>query len=350
MIPIFDGHNDTLLTLFSLDNKKKRSILKKSETGHIDLPRAREGGLFGGIFAINVPTPNYNAKNVLLLTKHGYKVEMSPKINHTYAKNFTDYILGHLFNLEEESEEKIKIIKSFNDLGVCFTKKQLGIVIEFEGAEVLRKDLKNLKIYYEQGLRSIGIVWSRPNDFGYGVPFQFPHSPDIGPGLTEYGKKLVKRCNTLGILIDLAHLNEKGFWDVVELSTDPLLVSHSGVYSLCNSTRNLTDEQIDAIGDSNGIIGIYFDSTNLLQDGMPNNHIDLSVIVDHIDYIAQEIGVDHVGFGSDFDGAEMPANLKDVAYLPKLIDALKQRGYQKEEIKKIAYKNWCRVCKTTWSK
>ena len=220
--------------------------------------------------------------------------------------------------------------------------------MHFEGAEVIDKDLKNLEFYYEKGLRSLGIVWSRPNKFGTGVPFEFPQSPDIGPGLTKDGKKLVKKCNQMGIVLDLAHLNEKGFWDVAKLSDYPLVVSHTAVHSLCKSTRNLKDNQIDTIGDTNGIIGIMFGPSNIRKDGLPNKNTPLSTLIEHIDYIVQRIGIDHVGLGSDFDGTLMPRHLKDVSQLPKLMENLKDHGYTKNSLNKIGYQNWLRVIKHTW--
>jgi len=353
MIPIFDGHNDTLLVLYESRKRKRRDFLHKTAFGHIDLKRAQEGGLIGGIFSINVPNQNINletsSKPLLKFTNKGYEVKMNPPLNHQYSRNFTNSIIQNLYDIEKKANGIIKIIRNYNEIKNCITQNKFSIVLHFEGAEAIRKDLKNLENYYDKGLRALGFVWSRPNEFGYGVPFKFPHTPNIGPGLTSYGKNLVKKCNELGIMIDLAHLNEKGFWDVVNLSADPIVVSHTGVYSLCNSTRNLTDNQIDAIGNSDGIIGIYFDSTNLLQDGMPNNNMNLSVIIDHIDYIVQRIGINHVGFGSDFDGAQMPKILKDISRFPDLINAIKDRGYIKTSLEKLAYKNWLRIFKEIWN-
>jgi membrane dipeptidase len=208
--------------------------------------------------------------------------------------------------------------------------------------------MSNLTKYYQKGIRSIGLAWSRPNAFGYGVPFRFPHSPDTGPGLTDAGKRLVQECNRHGILIDLAHLNEKGFRDVAELSSAPLVVTHTDVHAICPSTRNLTDEQIDAIGKSCGLIGINFETLNTHPNSDPNPDVPLTQITRHIDYVVERIGIDHVAFGSDFDGAEMPNELKDATGLPKLIDLLQEKGYDQTALEKIAYKNWLRVLSNTW--
>jgi membrane dipeptidase len=172
-----------------------------------------------------------------------------------------------------------------------------------------------LYVLDQAGLRSLGIVWSRPNIFGYGVPFKFPDSPDTGPGLTEAGRRLVQICNRLGILIDLSHLNEKGFWDVAGLSGAPLVATHSGVHALCASTRNLTDKQLDAIKESGGLVGVNFHVGFLRADGQSNADTPLTEIVRHLNYMVDRMGIDHVALGSDFDGALMPQELGDVAGL-----------------------------------
>ena len=125
----------------------------------------------------------------------------------------------------------------------------------FEGAEAIDRDFRLLDLLYAAGLRSIGIVWSRPNIFGHGVPFRFPGSPDTGPGLTDLGKELVRACNRLRILIDLSHLNEQGFWDVASISTAPLVATHSERPRHLSDPRNLTEKQLDAIRDSHGWSG-----------------------------------------------------------------------------------------------
>jgi membrane dipeptidase len=220
--------------------------------------------------------------------------------------------------------------------------------MHFEGAECIEPDLSNLATYYDMGLRSLGLTWSRPNAFAYGVPFGFPHSPDTGPGLTESGKELVSECNRLGIMLDLSHLNEKGFWYVAELSTAPLVATHSGVHELCPSTRNLTDEQLKAVGESGGIVGINFHKGFLRADGDGQAETSLTEIVNHLNYAVEQIGIDHLALGSDFDGAKMPDDLGDVSGLTRLLDALRAAGYDETALKKIAHKNWQRLLAETW--
>ncbi|MBE3112125.1 MAG: dipeptidase, partial [Acidobacteria bacterium] len=187
-----------------------------------------------------------------------------------------------------------------------------------------------------------------PNAFATGVPFRFPGSPDTGPGLTNDGKELVRVCNALGIMLDLSHLNERGFWDVAALSDAPLAVTHTAAHALCPSTRNLTDKQLDAVGESDGVVGVAFHVGNLRADGRQDADTPLSEIVRHVDYIAGRIGIEHVAFGSDFDGAIMPLELGDVAGLPRLIEAMRAYGFDESDVRKVAHENWLRLLERTW--
>ncbi len=147
--------------------------------------------------------------------------------------------------------------------------------------------------------------------------------------------------------MDLAHIDEQGFWDAANCSDAPLVVSHAGVHAICPSTRNLTDKQIDAIGASGGLVGIMFEPSNIRPDGLPAPDTPLTDIVRHIAYVAERIGIDHVAFGSDFDGADMPQALSDVTGLPKLIEALREKGFDPVSVDKICYQNWFRVLRQT---
>ncbi|MDA4808079.1 membrane dipeptidase, partial [Enterobacter hormaechei] len=145
--------------------------------------------------------------------------------------------------------------------------------------------LDALYVLHQAGLRTLGPVWSRSNIFAHGVPFRFPSSPDIGPGLTDYGKQLIRTCNELRIMVDLSHMNEQGFWDIAAISDAPLVASHSNVHALCTHSRNLTDRQLDAIRDTGGLVGLNFGVLFLRQDGVRNPDTDLSELVRHVDYI-----------------------------------------------------------------
>jgi membrane dipeptidase len=192
-------------------------------------------------------------------------------------------------------------------------------------------------------------VWSRPTDFGHGVPFISPSSPDTGPGLTPAGEALVRRCADVGILIDLSHLNEAGFWDVARADLGPLVATHSAAHALCQTSRNLTDRQLDAIGSSGGLVGIVYACRFLRADFADDPDTPLELIARHAAYVAERIGVAHVALGSDFDGAKIPASLGDVAGVPLLLKALAEVGFSRPEIAAIAWDNWRRVLDAWWA-
>jgi membrane dipeptidase len=250
--------------------------------------------------------------------------------------------------VEAESGGQISVVRTSGELQSCLRDGVLAVVLHFEGAENLGPNPEALEGLYAAGLRSLGLVWSRPNAYGHGVPFRFPASPDTGPGLTDAGKKLVHECNRLGVLLDLSHLSERGFWDAAEMTEAPLVATHSNAFALCPTTRNLTDRQLDAIRDSNGMVGVNFAVGFLREDGKDEEDTPIETVVRHVDYLVERIGVERVGFGSDFDGAKMPREIGDASGLPKLLEALRERGYDDAALKKLAHENWIRVLRATW--
>jgi membrane dipeptidase len=167
--------------------------------------------------------------------------------------------------------------------------------------------------------------------------------------LTDLGKALVRTCNEMGILVDVSHLNEAGFWDVAVTTRKPIVASHSNANALAPAVRNLTDRQLDAIRDSDGLVGINYHCGFLRADGVSKPaETSLSLIGDHLVYIAERIGIDRVALGSDFDGAAMPADLKDAAGLQTLMADLRSRGFDDDSLRKIGYENWLRVFDATW--
>ncbi|MEM7022091.1 MAG: membrane dipeptidase, partial [Pseudomonadota bacterium] len=256
-LPIFDGHNDVLLRMARGETEHQRSFLDRAEKGHLDLPRAREGGFAGGMFAMFVPSPRKNEEEPARTAK-GYDVPLPQPPELAEAQRATLNMAASLLRTEAASQGAIKVVRNTAEMRGCFADGTLAAVMHIEGAEAIDPDLDMLEVLYQAGLRSIGIVWSRANHFGQGVPFRYPSSPDIGPGLSEAGERLVKACNRLGILIDVSHLNEKGFWDVVRISDKPIVATHSNAHALCPVSRNLTDDQLRAIRDSNGMVGVNF--------------------------------------------------------------------------------------------
>lgn len=339
-LPIFDGHNDTLLRLHEAGPDDGDSFFTGGK-GHIDLERAKQGGLAGGFFAVFVPPdPSVPYKRP--------RGELPPVLDQAYAQRYATAMAARLFRIERESQGQVKIVRSAAELSEGLADGTFTAILHYEGADPIDTNLYQLELLYQAGLRSLGIVWSRSNAFGHGVPFRFPSSPDTGPGLTDAGRDLVRACNQLGIMLDLSHLNEAGFWDVARLSDAPLVATHSNVHALSATSRNLTDKQLDAIKESDGMVGLNFAVGFLRADGKHDADTPLETMVNHIDYLVERLGVERVGFGSDFDGATIPAAIGDAAGLPVLIEAMRASGYDDDALRKLTHENWARVLRKTW--
>ncbi len=320
---IIDGHKDLVARRWRGDAVR-----------HVDLDAAEEAGFAGGFFALFVPSEQSG----------------DPPPGPRYALPLPDPI-----PTEEAARIAEELYDVFRSLPVelatspgDFAPGRVAAILHLEGADPLAPDLSGLERWYERGLRSHGLVGSRANAFAEGVPVRFPSSPDTGPGLTTDGRELVRACNRLGVLVDLSHLNEAGFWDVARLSSAPLVATHSSAHALCPSSRNLTDAQLDALGASGGVVGVNFAVSFLREDGSLDDETPLEQIVRHVEYVADRIGIDHVAFGSDCDGAVMPRALDGVAGLPKLVAALREAGFDEEAVAKVTHGNWLRVLGETW--
>jgi membrane dipeptidase len=303
-----------------------------------------KGGFAGGFFAIFVPNshdPDWTEDDDLNPPPAG-------QVGQTVALSLTVAMASLLYRIEEASAGKFKVCRSAADIRAAMAAGQVAAIFHIEGAEAIDAELKSLDVLYQAGLRSLGPVWSRDNVFGCGVPFRFPSAPDTGPGLSDAGKALIKRCNELKIMVDLSHLNEKGFWDVAELSTAPLVATHSNAHALCASSRNLTDDQIKMIGQSGGMIGLNFANGFLRADGKWQSENGLDSMLRHLDHLMKLAGEDHVGLGSDFDGARIPSQIGDVTGLPNLTKAMAEHGYGGELINKLATENWLKVLERSW--
>lgn len=337
-VPVFDGHNDTLLKLeIQAGSAKDRDFFEEATFDHIDLPRARKGGLAGGFFAMFVPSnPDQD-----------FSAPFNPNDPANYAElpqnqalDFTLRLMARGHRLAAASDKSVEIVRSSKGIRECIENDRLAMLLHIEGAEAIDPDFHALEVLHAAGLRSLGPVWSRKNIFADGVPMAFPSSPDTGPGLTDTGKALIKACNDLNIMIDLSHITEKGFWDIAEMTDKPLVATHSNAHAVCPSARNLTDRQLDAIRESDGMVGVNFHVGFLRQDGRHTSATPIDDVVRHFCYLAERIGEDRVGFGSDFDGCLVPRDVKDATGLPKIIAGLADAGFNEETLRKIGHLNW----------
>ena len=332
MQPVFDGHNDTLLTLLE---HPERSFDQRLAEGHVDRDRAREGGLAGGLFAMFTPERAGGIGGV----PSASPTDRAPNgpIDGDHALRTTLRMFALLRRIEAEG--LVRVCTTPDQVEAAVVGGVLAAVPHLEGAEAV-VHLEVLEVLHALGLRSLGPVWSRPNAFATGVPFAFPGTPDVGPGLTAAGRALVTACDRLRIVLDVSHLNAAGFWELLERGSRPVVASHSNVHALSASPRNLTDDQLEALAERDGLVGLNFAVGFLREDGRGEADTPLETMVRHLDHLVEKMGEDRVGFGSDFDGATIPAAIGDAAGLPRLIQALRSHGWNDALIDKVAYRNW----------
>lgn len=330
MIPVFDGHNDTLAVLLE---HPERAFGSRLDEGHVDVVRAREGGLAGGLFAM------FSAERSLGDVRGPKDADPPPSgpLDPAVALHRTLRMFALLRRLEAAGH--LRVCADADEVEAAMADGVLAAVPHLEGAEAVL-DLDVLEALHALGLRSLGPVWSRPNAYATGVPFAFPGGPDVGPGLTSAGRELVPACDRLRIVLDVSHLNEAGFWEVLRRGGRPVVASHSNAHALCPSPRNLTDRQLDALAERDGLVGLNFACGFLREDGRDDPDTPLETLVRHLDHLVGRLGEDRVALGSDFDGATVPTELGDAAGLPRLFDALRRHGWGDEALAKLAHRNW----------
>ncbi|AJY46989.1 dipeptidase [Martelella endophytica] len=343
---IFDGHND-LLARIHLKHTSIEDVVGGSAKGHIDLPRALKGGFAGGFFALWVPS-----------TQTGASANGSQE-----SGNYTDVPLPGMVAWEDAIKVVISEVAIFQRLAAagvltpCTTVKQLkaalpgepmAAILHLEGAEAIDPEFYTLELLHAAGLRSLGPVWSRPTLFGHGVPFRFPSTGDIGPGLTDLGKELVRQCNRLKIMLDVSHLNEKGFDDLAAISDAPIVATHSNAHAVSPHARNLTDRQLAVIAERDGLVGLNFATAFLRDDGRMIEDTPIEPMLRHLDHLIAKLGEDRVALGSDFDGAIVPKDIADIGGLPALREAMRSHGFGDDLMAKICNGNWMRVLARTW--
>lgn len=337
-IPFFDGHNDTLLKLLEAEGPdKERLFIEGMPKAHLDLPRAKSAGMAGGFFAIFPPPLKGNLASAVGIAADP-KAGLPAELGIADAQAVTLAMAAILMRIERAGG--VAICRDAAAVRSAVAAGTMAAVLHIEGAEAIDPDFYALDVLYAAGLRSIGLVWSRANAFGTGVPFRYPADPDIGPGLTDAGKALVRECNARGVMIDLSHLNAAGFRDVADISDKPLVATHSNVHAISPHARNLVDWQLAAIAESKGVVGLNYATGFLRPDGMMRADTEIEVMVRHVDALVEALGEDGVALGSDFDGALIPTAIGDVTGVPKLLQALLDKGYGAELVSKIAMGNW----------
>jgi membrane dipeptidase len=292
--------------------------------------------------------------------------------------------LDSLFAIAARNPQRMQIVYSYKELMKAVRDHKLACLSGVEGGHMIEDNLDYLDSFYKRGVRYMTLSWNNSTSWSTSAMEETEHAYMVTPyGLNAFGKQVVKRMNELGMMVDVSHVGEKTFWDVIANSKKPVIASHSSVYTLCPVFRNLKDDQIRAIAKNGGVIQVNFysgflDSTFLKKVGnfiklhkeehdslaslkKPEYMIHdyfakkykkeyedmrppLSLLLDHIDYIVKLVGVDYVGLGSDFDGIDSsPKDLDGVEDYPKITVGLLKRGYSEKDIKKILGENFLRV-------
>ena len=357
---VADTHNDVLLRAMEGED-----ISVETRVGHSDLVRLKKGGVDIQVFAVWV--------DPIAFEKKPFK----------RAKDMIDT----LYSIARRNSDKIAVVRNSAEIEKAIAEGKICAVIGVEGGHAIENSIEKLEELYKLGVRYLGLTWNNSTDWASSA-FDETTNPDKVKvaGLSDFGKKVVEKMNELGMIVDVSHLGEKAFWDVVKVTKKPIIASHSSVYKLCPHYRNLKDEQIKAIAQTGGVVFVnfyaeYIDSTfntkrkkleekyksqfdsirvlyehdqnayrrarrQLMQKIAEELRPPLDVLIDHIDYIAKLVGVDHVGIGSDFDGISItPLEMDDVTFLPNITKKLLERGYSTDDVKKILGGNFLRVFK-----
>lgn len=352
---IADLHEDVLESYFS----SGRDIEHYSPGGHVDLDRLRKGGVDAAFFVI---WPNPDKKTSM------FKQAVT--------------ILDTLDALMRRNEERTGLALTPEQILALKEEGKTAIIPALESGTALDNQLENIDYFYRRGIRYWGITWNDSPDWASSAQDESNPAWRGHRGLNDFGRKVIRRLNELGIMVDLSHSGEQTFYDVLRISTKPVIASHSSVYALCPHFRNLKDAQLKALAQNGGVVFINFypgylvkdfnrvyqaarKRADVIQDSLKTlgreayNAFDRSAfilekvkplypdyktVVDHIDYVVKLIGVDHVGIGSDFDGISLtPYGLRDVSKMPVIIRELERRGYAAPDIEKIMGGNLLRV-------
>lgn len=358
---VIDTHNDVLsqVTLRGLG-------MEQDLTGqaHTDLARFEKGGMDIQVFS----------------------VFCDERFGKDTAFDQANIQIDSLMQVISRNPARMMLVTDAASLQQAVAQQKLGCMIGVEGGHMIEDNLQYLDSLFRRGTRYLTLTWNNSTSWASSAKDETAGTvPNAAPGLNDLGRNIVRRMNELGMLVDLSHVGEKTFYDVLQTTSKPVIASHSCAYALCPHPRNLKDEQVKAIAANGGVIHLNFysgfvDSTYLRRKiaflarhavqrdslkalGLASYEVDeriskmypsesdalrppLSLLIDHLDHIVKLVGVDHVGLGSDFDGIESaPKGLDDVASFPLFTKGLRERGYKKKDIRKILGGNFIRVLK-----
>jgi membrane dipeptidase len=307
---IVDGHCDTITKIM----ETKESL--NNNTCHTDLNRM--SGYDGFV--------------------QFYAAFIEPHYGGAYALKRAIEIIDAFYLEQEKHSQKLAICTSSKDIENALLDNKIAGILSIEGGEALNGDLSALRMFYKLGVRSLCLTWNNRNEIADG------QGEDItGGGLSNFGRSVVSEMNSIGMLIDVSHIAERGFWDVLEQTTSPIIASHSNARAICNHKRNLTDDQIIALAKNKGVMGINFYPPFLTK----SKTAALTDIINHIEHIVGLVGCEYIGFGADFDGiATTPCDVLGVEDVEKVINTLAALNYSDSDIKKIAGENFLRIIKT----
>ncbi len=306
---VVDGHCDTLGDVL----EGKRTLAERSALGHVDLPRLREGGVTAQIFACFTPIHEY----------------------HRSATRYALRMVDVLHQAIDAHPAELLLAAGADDIRRAKAEGKVAAILGLEGAEPLGDSLAVLRSFHRLGVRVLGLTWNFRNEVADGVM-----EGRQAQGLSPFGAQVVEECNRLGVLIDVSHLAPAGLEDVLRVSQQPVIASHSNARALCDHPRNLTDAQVEAIASRGGLVGVTFVDAFLHQ---PASEASIEHVLDHIDYLLRIAGPENVMLGSDFDGAEMPQGLEDASRYPALTAGLAARGHGEAAIRGVLGLNFLRV-------
>lgn len=310
---VIDTHCDTMLKVIRSHGAYR--IGDDHQVGHVDIPRLKKGGVNLQFFAAYIE-PQYKPDRSL---KRALQ------------------IFDCFYNELAANKEDISLVLSSADLEKVRRENKIGALLSIEGGEALEEDLGVLRMLHKLGVRAIGLTWNERNQIADGVG-----ECRSGGGLTDFGVSVVQEMNRLGIIVDVSHLSEPGFWDVISVSDKPIIASHSNAKAICNHRRNLTDEQIKALAKNGGVMGL-----NLCHEFLSSDTpVVIDHVLDHIEHVFSLVGSKHIGLGADLDGITTPPiGLEDVSKLPALTEAMLRRGITPDQVRDVLGENYLRVIK-----